>query len=76
MTDPAVPGGRRLGDHILRALDLALDQRQLEIAEHLALALELTLTRFGGPDAVEKRDVPSGFDAAFDRLHTLRTGQG
>lgn len=66
------PTDRRLGDRILAALHLALDQQALEVAEHLALALELTLTRFGGPVAVEKRDVPEGLGDAFARLDALR----
>ncbi len=63
---------RRLGDRILHALELALEQGELEIAEHLASALELSLTRFGGPNAVEKRPAPAGLDAAFERLKALR----
>ncbi|MFC7332117.1 hypothetical protein [Rhodocista pekingensis] len=63
---------RRLGDRILHALDLALDQNEYEIADLLAHALELSLTRFGGPDAVEKRGLPPGLDVALDRLEALR----
>jgi hypothetical protein len=36
---------RRLSDKILAAFDQACEQRQLEVAEHLVRALELTLTR-------------------------------
>lgn len=67
---------RRLGDRILHALDLALEQHDLEVAEHLALALELTLTRFGGRDAVEKRPPPASLDSAFERLMALRAAGG
>lgn len=67
---------RRLGDRILHALDLALEQHDLDVAEHLALALELTLTRFGGPDAVEKRPPPAALDSAFERLTALRAAAG
>lgn len=63
---------RRLGDRILFALQKALDQRELEVAELLANALTITLTRFGGPGAVEKRPEPAGLDEAFDRLDSLR----
>lgn len=65
---------RRLGDRILAALQLALDQGQLEIAEHLASALELAMTRYGGPAAMERRDVPDGLDDVFLQLDALRRG--
>lgn len=63
---------RRLGDRILAALELALEQKHLDIAEHLALALEETLTRFGGPNAVDNRELSAGMIQAFDRLESLR----
>jgi len=67
-----VDNDRRLGDRILHALDLALEQEELDIAEQLASALELSLTRYGGPIAQEKRIPPDGLDAAFARLEALR----
>ncbi|HEY0832920.1 MAG TPA: hypothetical protein VGE72_03330 [Azospirillum sp.] len=63
---------RRLGDRILYALELALEQRDLDTCDLLAKALEVTLTRFGGPGAVDKRDVPERMLAAFDALDRLR----
>jgi len=63
---------RRLGDRILYALELALEQKDLDVSELLAKALEATLTRFGGPDAVDKRDLPERMLAAFDALDRLR----
>ncbi|CAO3354244.1 hypothetical protein [Azospirillum melinis] len=63
---------RRLGDRILAALELALEQEHLDVAEHLARALEETLTRFGGPDAVDHRELSAGMLQAFDRLDGLR----
>jgi len=63
---------RRLGDRIVYALELALDQGDLEISELLGKALETALTRFGGPGAVDKRDVPEAILTAFDRLDRLR----
>ena len=63
---------RRLGDRILYALELALEQKDLDVAELLAKALEATLTRFGGPNAVDKRDLPERMLAAFDGLDRLR----
>ncbi|MFY8094046.1 MAG: hypothetical protein ACOVN0_11270 [Niveispirillum sp.] len=73
MTDTA---DRRLGDRILAALDLAIDQQELEIAEQLWRALELALSRFGGPDAIEKREPPSHLDEVLDRLLALRQVKG
>lgn len=67
-----ISNDRRLGDRILAALEMALEQRHLEVAEHLARALEETLTRFGGPDAVDHRQVSAGLLLAFDRLDELR----
>ncbi|WP_372397219.1 hypothetical protein ABMY26_24505 [Azospirillum sp. HJ39] len=67
-----ISNDRRLGDRILAALELALEQKHLEVAEHLACALEETLTRFGGPDAVDHRQVSAGLLHAFDRLDELR----
>ena len=66
---------RRLGDRILSALDLALDQGHLDVAEHLVRALEDTLTRFGGPNAVEHRDLSAGMVHAFEKLEKLRRSQ-
>ncbi|WP_052709900.1 hypothetical protein [Azospirillum thiophilum] len=67
-----ISNDRRLGDRILAALEMALEQKHLEVAEHLARALEETLTRFGGPDAVDHRQVSAGLLQAFDRLDELR----
>ncbi|PWC33788.1 hypothetical protein [Azospirillum sp. TSO35-2] len=66
---------RRLGDRILAALELALEQKHLEVAEHLARALEETLTRFGGPDAVDHRELSAGMVQAFERLESLRRSE-
>ncbi len=63
---------RRLGDRILSALELALEQKHLDVAEHLASALEETLTRFGGPGAVEHREFSAALAGAFEKLDALR----
>jgi hypothetical protein len=70
--DGAQDAERRLGDRVLWALELALDQGDLEVAEHLELAFEAAMTRFGGPDAVENRDIPQGMARAYERLDELR----
>ncbi|MDR3518265.1 MAG: hypothetical protein P4M00_20900 [Azospirillaceae bacterium] len=63
---------RRLADRILAALELAIEQADFEVAEHLKQALELAMTRFGGVDHVEKRDVPREFDAVIAAYGALR----
>ena len=63
---------RRLGDRILAALNLALDQDDLDVAEPLERAFEASMTRFGGPDAIELRDIPEGMERAYERLDALR----
>jgi len=63
---------RRLGDRILFALELALEQDDLVVAELLLHALDVTLSRFGGPGAVEHRDLTERWVAAFERLGALR----
>lgn len=72
MDDGFTGDERRLGDRILHALELALDQRDLETSELLCKALETALTRFGGAGAVDKRPVPESILTAFDRLDHLR----
>ena len=63
---------RRLGDRILASLHLALDREDLEVAEHLERAFESCMTRFGGPDATELRDIPEDMERAYERLDKLR----
>jgi len=63
---------RRLGDRIVHALDLALDQGDLEISELLCKALETALTRFGGVDAIDERELPDTILQAFERVDRLR----
>lgn len=63
----------RLSDRILSALDLALEQKDLKIAEALTKALELSMTRnSGGGEFIERRDYPPEIEKAMDRLYDLR----
>lgn len=65
---------KRLSDRILYALQLALEQKDLEICEILNHALEKSLTRkAGGKGFVERRDFTAEYDAAMKKLHILRT---
>lgn len=63
---------RRLSDRILSALELAIDQEDLGVAEHLAKALEEALTRFGGPGVPDRRELPDDMLVVLDRLDHLR----
>ncbi|MBP2312419.1 hypothetical protein [Azospirillum soli] len=67
-----IENDRRLGDRILSALELALEQENLEVSEHLAKALEETLTRFGGAGVEDHRDLSENLLLALDRLDRLR----
>lgn len=46
---------RRLSDKILSAFDQACERGELEVAELLVRALELTLTRTGGKGSIDQR---------------------
>ena len=66
----------RLSDRILSALELALAQEDLKIAELLTNVLEHAMTRnAGGGQFVERRDYPPEIEAAMSRLHDLRDRQ-
>lgn len=66
----------RLSDRILSALELAVDQKDLKIAEALIKALEMAMTRnAGGGDFVERRDYPPEIEKAMDKLYDLRDQQ-
>lgn len=64
---------KRLSDRILFAMQLALEQDDISIAERLNRALEEALTRkTGGADFTERRDFTAEYDVAMDKLHKLR----
>jgi hypothetical protein len=63
---------RRLSDKILAAFDQACEQGQIGVAEHLVRALELALTREGGPGRVDQRHYMEPVIAAYERLRTLQ----
>lgn len=63
----------RLSDRILVALELALEQKDADIAEILVRGLELSMTRHtGGGDFVERRDYPAEVEKAMETLRALR----
>jgi hypothetical protein len=63
---------RRLSDKILEAFDQACDRHDIEVAELPVKALEIALTRIGGPNQVDKRENMQPLIEAFDRLQRLR----
>lgn len=63
----------RLSDRILFALELALDQGDVAIAEVLTRAIEMSMTRnTGGGEFVERRDYPADMEAAMQKLFELK----
>jgi len=66
------PPRRRLSDKILAAFEQACDRRELDVAELLVKALEITLTRVGGHGQVDKRQNTEPLVEAFARLQRLR----
>lgn len=63
---------RRLSDKILSAFNQACDRRELDVAELLLQALELTLTRVGGKGNLDQRQEMGPVVEAYARLKTLR----
>ncbi len=59
---------RRLSDKILWAFDQAIEQRATQVAGILMQALELALTREGGPGKIDQRKDLEYVFAAFDKL--------
>ena len=63
----------RLSDRILFALELALQQQDLELSEGLNNALELSMTRnTGGGEFIERRDYPKEIEDALLSLRKLK----
>ncbi len=63
----------RLSDRVLYALELALEQKDLELAESLNNCLEMSMTRnSGGGEFVERRDYPREIEAAMESLRAIK----
>lgn len=63
----------RLSDRILFAVELALQQQDLELSEALNKALELSMTRnTGGGEFIERRDYPREIEQAIAQLRELK----
>jgi hypothetical protein len=64
---------RRLSDKILSAFDQACDRGELDVAELLVRALELTLTRTGGKGSVDQRSEMGPVIETYARLKQMRS---
>ncbi len=63
----------RLSDRILSALELAVNQKDIKIAELLTRAMEQAMTRnTGGGEFIERRDYPPEIEKVMDELAALR----
>jgi hypothetical protein len=63
----------RLSDRILFAIELALEQEDIELAEGLNKSLELAMTRnTGGGEFIERRDYPKEIEQAIEKLRALK----
>ena len=63
----------RLSDRILFGLELALEQEDLEIAELLNNALEMSMTRnSGGGEFIERRGYPLEVENVIERFRALK----
>lgn len=64
----------RLSDRVLYALELAIEQEDLHIAEILNNALEYAMTRnTGGGEFIERRDYPKDVEDALTALRKLKS---
>lgn len=64
---------RRLSDKILTAFDQACERGELDVAELLVRALELTLTRTGGKGSVDQRIELGPVVETYARLQQMRS---
>lgn len=64
---------QRLSDRIFFALELAIEQKSIDIADALVNALELSMTRnSGGGEFVERRDYPLEIESVLKKLRELK----
>jgi hypothetical protein len=68
---------RRLGAVLLNALEMACDQKDLEVSRLLHQAVQLVMTRRTGKDEVEKRgEMADRIQAVHERLIELERTKG
>lgn len=63
----------RLSDRVFYALQLAVKQKDADIAKALINVMELAMTRnSGGGEFVERRDFPKEVEALLDQARALK----
>ncbi len=63
----------RLSDLISQALNLAVEQGDIEISDKLLATIDVAMTRnAGGGEFVERRSYPAEIEAAIERLNQLK----
>lgn len=64
---------KRLSDRILFALELAVEQGDMDISENLVAAMEQAVTRVsGGQNFVERRELAPEYDAVMTQYDELK----
>ena len=64
---------KRLSDRILFALELAVEQDDITIADDLVNAMEKSITRAaGGKDFKERRELAPEYDTVLTQYDTLK----
>lgn len=64
---------KRLSDRILFAFELAVEQEDMIIAEHLMKAMETAMTRAaGGKSFTERREFAPEYEAAISQYEELK----
>ena len=64
---------KRLSDRILFALELAVEQGDLQIADNLVTAMEQSITRAtGGKNFQERRELAPEYDAVLAQYDDLK----
>jgi hypothetical protein len=64
---------RRLSDRILAAFDLACEQGNRLVAEALVRALDLAMTKEGGPARPDRRNELGPVAEAYEKLRKLQS---
>ena len=68
---------KRLSDRILFALELAVEQGDLQIAENLVAAMEKSITRAsGGKDFAERRELSPEYDSVLSQYDEMKKQAG
>ena len=68
---------KRLSDRILFALELSVEQGDLDISNNLVSAMEQAITRAsGGKEFSERRELAPEYDAVLSQYEELKKTEG